>query len=129
VVVAASTPCSWRSCIDALRARERRARISEVIPDEAVDRNAAELFDEVADALTHQRVVACMESLPAEQKLAIEFAYFGGLTHAEISEKTGTPIGTVKSRLRLGLLRLRADFGISEMKAQEALWVAMKFAI
>ena len=62
-----------------------------------------------------------MESLPAEQKLALEFTYFGGLTHAEISEKTGTPIGTVKSRLRLGLLRLRADFGISEMKAQEAL--------
>ncbi len=71
-----------------------------------------------ADALTHQRVVACMESLPPEQKLAIELAYFSGLTHAEISEKTGTPLGTVKSRLRLGLLRLRTDFGIP---AQEAL--------
>ena len=88
------------------------------MPDEAVDRNAVEIFDEVADSLTHERVIECMESLPADQKLAIEFAYFGGLSHSEIAEKTGAPLGTVKSRLRLGLLRLRADFGILEMETR-----------
>jgi len=109
-----------RRSIDALRVRERRARISEVIPDEVVDRNASELFDRVADALTHEHVVECMEALPAAQKTAIELAYFGGLTHSEIAEETGTPLGTVKSRLRLGLLRLRADFGIPELQGEEA---------
>jgi RNA polymerase sigma-70 factor (ECF subfamily) len=88
------------------------------MPDDAVDQNAVEIFDEVADALTHERVIECMESLPADQKLATELAYFGGLTHTEISEKTGTPLGTVKSRLRLGLLRLRADFGIPEKESR-----------
>jgi RNA polymerase sigma-70 factor (ECF subfamily) len=88
------------------------------MPDDAVDQNAVEIFDEVADALTHERVIECMESLPADQKLATELAYFGGLTHTEISEKTGTPLRTVKSRLRLGLLRLRADFGIPEKESR-----------
>lgn len=107
-----------RRSIDALRARQRREPISDVLPDDVVDQNAVELFDEVADALTHERVVVCMESLPVDQKLAIELAYFGGLTHTEISEKTGTPLGTVKSRLRLGLLRLRADFGIPDKESR-----------
>lgn len=101
-----------RRSIDALRTRERRTRISEVMPDEAVDHDAVEIFEEVANALTHERVVECMESLPPDQKVAIELAYFGGFTHTEIAEVTGAPLGTVKSRLRLGLLRLRADFGI-----------------
>ena len=103
-----------RRSIDALRARERRTPITGVMPDEVLDHNAVELFERVADALTHERVVECMESLPADQKITIELAYFGGLTHTEIAEQTGAPLGTVKSRLRLGLLRLRADFGIEE---------------
>ena len=101
-----------RRAIDALRMRERRTRISEVMPDEAVDHDAVEIFEKVSDALTHERVIKCMESLPVDQKVAIELAYFSGLAHAEIAEVTGAPLGTVKSRLRLGLLRLRADFGI-----------------
>ena len=107
-----------RRPIDALRMRQRRESISDVMPDDAEDQNAAELFDEVADALTNERVIECMESLPADQKLAIELAYSGGLTHTEISDKTGTPLGTVKSRLRLGLLRLRATFGIPEKESR-----------
>ena len=107
-----------RPPIDALRMRQRRESISDVMPDDAEDQNAVELFDEAADALTNERVIECMESLPADQKLAIELAYSGGLTHTEISDKTGTPLGTVKSRLRLGLLRLRATFGIPEKESR-----------
>jgi RNA polymerase sigma-70 factor, ECF subfamily len=107
-----------RRAIDMLRSRERRSAISDALPDDIVDQRAAELVDTVADSLTHERVVQCMESLPKDQKLAIELAYFGGLTHMEIADKTSSPLGTVKSRLRLGLLRLRADFGISEMESR-----------
>lgn len=60
---------------------------------------------------TIQRV---MEELPDEQKRAIELAYFEGLTHQELSEKLGQSLGTVKTRIRLGLSKLRKamrDYG------------------
>lgn len=46
--------------------------------------------------------------LPAEQSRVIELAYFGGFTHTEIADMLGTPIGTVKGRMRLGLDKMRA---------------------
>ena len=57
-----------RPPIDALRMRQRRESISDVMPHDAEDQNAAELFDEVADALTHERVIECMESLPDDYR-------------------------------------------------------------
>ena len=47
-------------------------------------------------------------SLPDEQRRVLEMAFFNGQTHAEIVESTGEPLGTVKARIRRGLLRLRS---------------------
>jgi len=58
-------------------------------------------------------VRAAMTRLPPEQRRVIELAYFFGLTHVEIAERTGDPLGTVKTRVRLGMRKLReslADF-------------------
>jgi len=52
-----------------------------------------------------------MAELPAEQRHAIELTYFGGLSHSEIALQTGLPIGTVKTRIRLGMMRLRELLG------------------
>ncbi len=49
-----------------------------------------------------------LASLPGEQRQPIELAYFEGLTHVEIAEALGLPLGTVKSRLRLGLEKMRS---------------------
>jgi RNA polymerase sigma-70 factor (ECF subfamily) len=51
--------------------------------------------------------LAAIGELPPDQRRVLELAYFEGLTHTEIAEKTATPLGTVKTRARLGLMKLR----------------------
>lgn len=53
-----------------------------------------------------------MASLPEEQRRAMELAFFEGLCHTEIAEKTGAPLGTVKTRIRLGLIALRKELNV-----------------
>lgn len=101
-----------RRSIDALRARNRRDALRGPVDIDAVDEKASDLFDSVARSLTHERVRESVTGLSDDQRQVIEMAYFNGLTHREISEQTGVPIGTVKSRLRLGMAKLRTAFGI-----------------
>lgn len=55
-----------------------------------------------------QRIIrSVLDQIPAEQRLVIELAYFGGYTHAEISEQCHIPLGTVKGRMRLGLQKMK----------------------
>jgi RNA polymerase sigma-70 factor (ECF subfamily) len=60
------------------------------------------------EAEERRRVMAALARLPAEQQRAIELAFFQGLTHAEIARKLGEPVGTVKTRIRLGMMKLRS---------------------
>ena len=98
--------------IDHLRSRHRRLRI--VAPAETLDFPAAAQFAEGGDAaaLTHSReragnVRRIIGELPAEQSEVIELAFFGDLTHHEISARLGQPLGTIKARIRRALLKLR----------------------
>lgn len=66
--------------------------------------------DPSADAEHSERrqlVVAALSELPQEQRQALELGYFGGLSQTEIAERTGQPLGTIKTRMRLAMLKLR----------------------
>ena len=66
------------------------------------------------DVLLQERksyINTCLGQLPNEQRLVLELAYFSGLSHSEISTKTGISLGTVKTRIRLGLKKLREAIG------------------
>ena len=56
------------------------------------------------------KVRGVLSQLPAEQRRLLEMAFFDGMTHSEIAEKTGEPLGTIKTRIRTGLLVLRKAF-------------------
>jgi RNA polymerase sigma-70 factor (ECF subfamily) len=96
----------------------RRRRPTDAFPDrEAEQPPQLRLPDVWADVAAHldaddvRRALAALSDVKRE---AIELAYFGGLTQQEISERTSTPLGTVKSRMRLGLLAMRRVLGGDE---------------
>lgn len=94
--------------IDTTRSRRYRARACEDLLDDARLSGVASLTDGYADELMLRSVMqTALGQLPAAQRQTIELAYYGGLTHAEIAARLGEPVGTVKSRMRMGLLRLR----------------------
>ena len=69
------------------------------------------LEDRAARQEERRAVRVALGQLPAEQATALGLAYFGGLTQAEIAQRLDVPLGTVKSRIRLGLRRLSAELG------------------
>jgi len=93
--------------IDLLRSRSHQARMREREPLAAVAHEPAP--PSAMDSLAVRRaVVSALQGLPAAQRQTIELAYYGGLTHAEIAHELGTPLGTIKSRTREAMDRLRA---------------------
>jgi RNA polymerase sigma-70 factor, ECF subfamily len=97
------------TAIDHLRARQLARRPQPKLAYEATADDGDDVFTSVATAADARRLREALRALPVEQRYALELAFFAGLTHGEIAARTGTPLGTVKSRVRLGLRRLRRD--------------------
>lgn len=88
--------------VDVVRKRRPQTELEDttlsVIPDMAADADRGR---------TTEKVRAALKDMPGPQRSALEMAYFEGYSHSEISAKTGEPLGTVKTRIRNGLISLR----------------------
>jgi RNA polymerase sigma-70 factor, ECF subfamily len=92
--------------IDLLRRRTGAPPVVAGLDEIADRRSVPDAWAEVSGRMESERVRTAVETLPEEQRRAIGMAFFDGLTHREIAERDGLPLGTVKGRLRLGLKRL-----------------------
>lgn len=98
--------------IDRLRSRKTRTRLNEsVAKDGAPGAAAATPVDEAVASEAQRAVRNALNALPADQRLPIEMAYFGGLTQFEIAQQLSQPLGTVKTRIRTGMIHLREQLG------------------
>jgi RNA polymerase sigma-70 factor, ECF subfamily len=98
--------------IDATRSRTYRARARERLLDDTQAATLLRRTDDHGDRqIIRETVRAALAELSTAQRQVLDLAFYGGLTQAEIAAQIGAPLGTVKSRLRLGLAHLRRRLG------------------
>lgn len=107
--------------LDRMRARQRRADLNRAARAqewvaERVQPEAPLQFAELADC--RSRIERALAELPAEQRGCVELAYFRGMSHAEIAEHTSQPLGTVKTRIRLALRKLRSRLSMLDERLE-----------
>lgn len=115
-----SEPLTWvvmmaRSrAMDRLRAsgRRRTADIESTEPG-----SASEVAEDLDRSEAARQARECLAALPKEQKEAIQMAFYDGYTHDEIARRLGQPLGTVKTRIRLGMRKMRELLGPTEAVA------------
>jgi len=115
------TPSAWlltiaRSrAIDRFRSTDQTRRRQEPLSTvETARASGASPEENAVDAERREIVRAALDTLPPEQRNVIELAYFSGLSHSEIAAKCSLPLGTVKTRTRLAMLRLRSALATLE---------------
>jgi len=109
-----------RKALDRLRARKRNRE--DPIQDERgfsdLRSTSPDPGSEAEGSELREHVRAALRELPEEQREVLELGYFSGLSQAEIAERTGQPLGTVKTRMRLAMQKLRAPLSIHRGAAE-----------
>ncbi len=109
------SPQAWlmimarNAAIDRIRQKRAQPKTLAFEPETTPEPESTEASPEeqTADRERRRKVQIVLRELPPEQREVVELAFFGGLTHAELAEHLREPLGTIKSRIRMGLLRLR----------------------
>jgi RNA polymerase sigma-70 factor (ECF subfamily) len=102
---------AWLAVIARHRSIDRlRQRRPETDIEDCILVSGNDLRDETERSLVIEKVRVVMNEMGPDQRNAMEMAFFQGLTHSEIAEKTGEPLGTIKTRIRSGLQLLRSRF-------------------
>lgn len=100
--------CGWLAVVSRNRAIDRirgRKRLENV--DDLQLSNGLDLGTEAEREIMLEKVRTVMADIPVDQRQAVEMAFFEGHTHTEIAERTGQPLGTVKTRIRSALIAIR----------------------
>ena len=97
------------AAIDRIRQKRAQPKTLAFEPESTPEPESGEASPEeqTAERERRRRVQLVLRELPPEQREVVELAFFGGLTHAELAERLREPLGTIKSRIRMGLMRLR----------------------
>jgi len=93
--------------IDRLRSSGRQRTQTDEIDEARIAAPAGTSPDPFVQADTRQAVQQALQSLPEQQRKPLELAYFQGMSHTEIAEALGEPLGTVKDRIRTGMMHLK----------------------
>jgi RNA polymerase sigma-70 factor, ECF subfamily len=109
-------PFTWLVTLARSRAIDRLRSVAsrERVANESAREVTEEVSDAVADAVRSEQrgiVTSALSQLPEEQQKALVLAYFDGLTQSEIADRLGAPLGTVKTRMRAGMMKLREVLG------------------
>ena len=107
----------YNGAIDQLRSAASRRRMQELVELSAAPYQPSDAFAEAWLGSRRDHVREALKALPPEQLEVLEMSYFRGYTHAEISDLLGLSLGTVKSRVRLGLKKVRDHFVARGMAA------------
>jgi len=109
-----ASPITWlvaiarNRAIDRLRVRGARERLEPIEAADAIGDPALSAVERVELAQQHQRLARCLEELEARHSTAIRAAFLDGATYEELAARLNVPLGTMKSWIRRGLLKLRA---------------------
>lgn len=102
-----------RRAVDCVRSEQARRDREDRVASREHDRPSDVVSDAVEHHFERQRVERSLDGLTKLQREAVELAYYSGLTHQEIAEVLDAPLGTVKTRIRDGMIRLRDSLGVT----------------
>jgi RNA polymerase sigma-70 factor, ECF subfamily len=102
-----------RRAVDRVRSAQARSDREDRVAAESVERDFDHVAETVTTNLEREQVRRCLGSLTTLQRESVELAYYCGRTYTEVASLLKTPLGTVKTRLRDGLIRLRDCLGVA----------------